>query len=595
MLAKLLLAVLLLGAVSSVRFCEVSDPEVTLYTTLNEVQQVQLNKHFRGYDLSYESSNPEIVAVYEPYHIAEEAELGLQAGYRPLNLDGKNSQENVWTRDGVLVAEGNGKSIGIGYGQFKNDLLPKIDKFVYFDLPQEMNCYSGRVYDNILMNVVGDCVTQKTLDDTFCLLTYDGKTTCNSYDPIVETGKRVSLIYTTSDNEKYLLSAATTQNIKPLFQNETFINIYHIIDGRVDFNNIVDRKTLGMDSLSITDMELVSINGVSYILISDIKYGLITFRYKSDNTIGDVNIMKIEGSPTQIEITPYSGRVVATPDGILLYKFQQTGALKLVKTYELDGSDTDIVDIQSSINHISVRTSKNVVYTYNKQDTSLQYLLNREQISDDTVFVVSPFFPRTFHINGTHMRSVAMTSGYLYIGKVTQRVNVTITAKSSDLTCKINLVLKTIVDKTKIYQKKDVPMSYRFESEDTLRFYFNDYFGGSNLKYKINTVDSKDIKYDLQHFKAFTQKIQNDDYDFFRIAEIDHSSYWFITFAESAISFYKCTVDGESITCDEDKDAKIKGTGKVLNAETGRLENKNIVIFFYYADRVAYKVLGVRG
>lgn len=32
-----------------------------------------------------------------------------------------------------------------------------------------------------------------------------------------------------------------------------------------------------------------------------------------------------------------------------------------------------------------------------------------------------------------------------------------------------------------------------------------------------------------------------------------------------------------------------------MNAETGRLENNNIVVFFYYSDRVAYKVLGVRG
>ena len=85
--------------------------------------------------------------VYEPYHIAEVAKLDLKEGFAPLNVDGKNSKENLWARDGVVVAHGNDMEIAVGYGQFKNDILPVINNFTYFDLPMSANCYSGKIYD----------------------------------------------------------------------------------------------------------------------------------------------------------------------------------------------------------------------------------------------------------------------------------------------------------------------------------------------------------------------------------------------------------------------------------------------------------------
>ena len=67
-----------------------------------------------------------------------------------------------------------------------------------------------------------------------------------------------------------------------------------------DFNLIVDRRSLGLDSLSIVDMDIVQIHGISYILVADANSRLILFRYLSDNRVGEVRQIQIDGVPSQV-------------------------------------------------------------------------------------------------------------------------------------------------------------------------------------------------------------------------------------------------------------------------------------------------------
>ena len=374
----LLLLLALLSLAVSLKYCEVEDSNVNLFATSQEVQQILLSKHFRGYDLDYQSSNPSIMDVYEPYHVTQELPLSLQAGYLPINIDSKNSKDNLWGRDGVVVTQSNGKSIGIGYGTFKNDVLPTIN-FTYFTLPSDAKCYSGRIYNND-MSVVLDCESED--EDLLCLLSSDGSQQCETYDSITQTGNRMSLIHTTPSNNKYLLSAASSRHINAKFVNETFINIYHIRENsRADFNLIVDRRALGLDSLSITDMDLIELSGITYVLVADAGGWLVMFRYMPDNTIADVKTFEVEGSPMQVEVTPYSEIIVATDKGLLVYVYTAQGTIALGRKYEVDPSDNDVTDIQSSFNHITVRTSLNNIYTYDRMEPSLKFLLNRESVS----------------------------------------------------------------------------------------------------------------------------------------------------------------------------------------------------------------------
>ena len=63
---------------------------------------------------------------------------------------------------------------------------------------------------------------------------------------------------------------------------------------------------------------------------------------------------------------------MAVGSHILVFNFNQdTQAIELSRKYELDPSDAEIVDIQSSINHITVRSSKNILYTYDKKNTAI--------------------------------------------------------------------------------------------------------------------------------------------------------------------------------------------------------------------------------
>ena len=76
---KLILAIILMvSTCSATRYCEVQDPNVNIFVPNDNIHQIQLSKHFKGYNLDYDTSNPEIVQVYEPYHVAEEAPFNLK-------------------------------------------------------------------------------------------------------------------------------------------------------------------------------------------------------------------------------------------------------------------------------------------------------------------------------------------------------------------------------------------------------------------------------------------------------------------------------------------------------------------------------------
>lgn len=57
------------------------------------------------------------------------------------------------------------------------------------------------------------------------------------------------------------------------------MNIFQVTDNGVGFNLIVDRRTLGLPALSITDIDLVVIDGLDYVVLSDASNRLVIFRY----------------------------------------------------------------------------------------------------------------------------------------------------------------------------------------------------------------------------------------------------------------------------------------------------------------------------
>lgn len=75
------------------------------------------------------------------------------------------------------------------------------------------------------------------------------------------------------------------------------------MDENIEFNLIVDRRTLGLNSLSISDMEILQIDGEDYIVLTDTNSRLIVFRYKGENTIKDVMVIPVNGVPRQFEET----------------------------------------------------------------------------------------------------------------------------------------------------------------------------------------------------------------------------------------------------------------------------------------------------
>lgn len=127
-----------------------------MFTTQKEIQQIPLSKHIRGYDLDFSSSDEKVIHVFEPYHVADIADVTIKAGYSMINVDGRNSDTHLWARQGIMFAHGGSQSIAVGYGEFSSGVLPKIEGFNYFNLPYASNCYNGLIFNNNL-DIVIDC------------------------------------------------------------------------------------------------------------------------------------------------------------------------------------------------------------------------------------------------------------------------------------------------------------------------------------------------------------------------------------------------------------------------------------------------------
>lgn len=166
--------------------------------------------------------------------MAEQADFTLKSGYSIISVDGRNSDTHLWTRHGIMFAQGE-KGVAVGYGEFSSGVLPKIERFNYLDFPYVAECYSGLIYNSNL-DVVIDCekVVPKAEDrtDITCLITQDSELICKEFDSITKTSKRKSVIYSLG-SQRFLISSALSDHISADFQNETFLTIYHIVDKSV--------------------------------------------------------------------------------------------------------------------------------------------------------------------------------------------------------------------------------------------------------------------------------------------------------------------------------------------------------------------------
>lgn len=76
-----------------------------------------------------------------------------------------------------------------------------------------------------------------------------------------------------------------------------------------------------MDSLSITDIDTVNINGDLYILVTDANQGVILFRFTPDGAIEDIKIVGVQGSARQFDLGPEGTWLIALHDRIIEASF----------------------------------------------------------------------------------------------------------------------------------------------------------------------------------------------------------------------------------------------------------------------------------
>ena len=79
--------------------------------------------------------------------------------------------------------------------------------------------------------------------------------------------------------------------------------MYDVADGNVEFNFIVDRRVLGLDSLSITDMVVKNMKGRTYVILADADSRLVKFTFSPTNEVSNIIITDIIASPSKLGIS----------------------------------------------------------------------------------------------------------------------------------------------------------------------------------------------------------------------------------------------------------------------------------------------------
>ena len=80
---------------------------------------------------------------------------------------------------------------------------------------------------------------------------------------------------------------------------------------------IADRRTLGLDSLSITDIDIVTLDGIDYIALTEKNSKIVLFRYTEDNSVEDVKVINVEGYLRQFVQTSEGTWLIASEKYII--------------------------------------------------------------------------------------------------------------------------------------------------------------------------------------------------------------------------------------------------------------------------------------
>lgn len=75
---KLVLFLLLLVAVWSTDYCEISAEQANIYVTPQEIRLLKLDSYIKGYNLDYQIDDPTSAKLYSSFATVDKQELGLQ-------------------------------------------------------------------------------------------------------------------------------------------------------------------------------------------------------------------------------------------------------------------------------------------------------------------------------------------------------------------------------------------------------------------------------------------------------------------------------------------------------------------------------------
>ena len=105
-----------------------------------------------------------------------------------------------------------------------------------------------------------------------------------------------------------------------------------------------------------------------------------------------------------------------------------------MRKYIVEDKDV-IIDMQASSFVTTALTSTNNLLTFDRWETQYRYLLSKEQVSERTAILLSPFFSNLVQFDISNIQLVEVSSGYIMVGKVDKSFKAVITANSSGLVC----------------------------------------------------------------------------------------------------------------------------------------------------------------
>ena len=221
----------------------------------------------------------------------------------------------------------------------------------------------------------------------------------------------------------------------------------------------------------------------------------------------------------------------------------------------MDPTDNHITSLQVSDKILAFTTKQNNLFLYQRGEHKINYLLKKVVIPSGQEFVLSNQISYLYTFSLDQAEAVSISQPTLALTNVTANNGFNITATSQAETCQVKVEVQFVKDSSVIIDKKHLEdSSYSVDPTSGLTLNLKNYYGGSNLQYKLEDVANSDFKAEIKQVESYDLPATFPKPEKSAVLAISNSSFFYIginSIKENMVYTDVCQVTKGVVECEE--------------------------------------------